>query len=62
MSAFLNVVDLDSFVALRGHAEFSGVVKIQGQDIWLWLVLVLSVEQLRTVSDCSAGTCREFVD
>ena len=43
MSTLFNVVKPNSFVALRGHAEIAGVVKVDGQHVGLGSIVLYVV-------------------
>jgi hypothetical protein len=59
MPAFLDIVDLDGFVALGRHAQLAWVVEVDRQNVGLWLALlnVVSLEQLER----KLGVMRERV-
>jgi len=52
VSTVLHIVDLNSLVALRGHAELAGIVKVDRQDIWSGFPVldVVSLKELAKVS------------
>lgn len=51
MSALPDIVNLDSLIALGGHAELARVVIVDGQDVWNFAILGLfAFEKLLALS------------